>query len=205
MVAGGWAPDVLQPAFPLLALYCPQGRSLLFAWPTPHPLASFSGLKHTTFRKTSHRKSRGWLLVLTSLLSALGIFMGTCFHLYFLPVPPPAAPSQSLETCSEGGEGLGQCLVLAVGSCASWSCCHSGPVPPLSTGLPGVYKGCFLTSHCLNKMFPFFRLESCEVALASPMHRDQPSPVPVLIALSWNKKLRSTWLFYPHPPPPDNF
>ena len=32
----------------------------------------------------------------------------------FLLVPAPAAPSQSLETHSEGGKGLGHCLALAV-------------------------------------------------------------------------------------------
>lgn len=82
--------------------------------------ASFSGLKHTTFREiTSHRKSLGWLLVLVSLFSTLGIFMDSYFHLSFLPVPLPrpqypATPSQSLETCSEGGEWLGRCLALVV-------------------------------------------------------------------------------------------
>lgn len=36
-VAGGWAPQVSQPAFPLLALCCPQGHSLPLACPTPLP------------------------------------------------------------------------------------------------------------------------------------------------------------------------
>lgn len=75
-VAGGWAPQVSQPAFPLLALCCPRAfPSLRLSHPpTPHP--------------PPHQKSLGWLLVLLSLFSTLGIFMGTCFHLCFPPVPP---------------------------------------------------------------------------------------------------------------------
>lgn len=36
-VAGGWAPQVSQPAFPLLALCCPQGHSLPLPVPPAYP------------------------------------------------------------------------------------------------------------------------------------------------------------------------
>ena len=114
------------------------GAVLEHSLPLPQSIpARFSGLKYPTIRKpTSHRKSLGWLwsspwLSLPGPPWVYTRVVSIClFQLCHRPPHPPAAPPQSLETCSEGGEGPG---LGREGSSASGSCCHFGTASCSST------------------------------------------------------------------------
>lgn len=119
-VGGGWrlAPEVLPAVFSLLLLGFPQGLSS-GALPSPCrlgllPRASqlHSQVSGTQLpREETGRAHHGFLF-----LDHLG-YICALFPSVFSTCAVPAAPSQSLETCSEGGEGLGPCLPSGTAPC----------------------------------------------------------------------------------------
>ena len=149
------------------------------ALPSPRPgappqstPATFSGLKHPA----SRRAYLGFVF-----LDHLG-YICVLFPSVFSACATPAAPSQSLGTYSEGGEGPGLCLPSATAPCHPSHV--SGPLEGTCWGVP--------TSAPLFKCPHFSHLESC--GGSSPMPRNHLSTIPPLV--SFYKELRCHWLVY---------